>query len=112
MRLRPSVVTDAGDLPGNLHACAAAGDLEVVILNFLRDINGRRTPDSGELITEIAIERFEPFGEIHNGFAFAIEHDVTAINVRHLGRLDGSVGEILAFRVEGIVNAEVLRGPG
>ena len=112
MGLRPGIVAHATDHPGDLHSGSAACDFELVVLDLLSDVNPRVASDGGELVAEISVERLEPLGHSDDSFALAVEHQVAAIEVHHLRRLDGGVVERLVFRVEGVVDFEILDTAG
>src|SRR5262249_39776668 len=50
------VVANARHLPGDLQPGSPTGDDEAVVMDFPRDIDGRRPTDTGELVPEILIE--------------------------------------------------------
>src|SRR6476646_7842640 len=57
----PGVLSDACDLPGNLHARLATRYLEAVALHLLRDVQVRsRRADRGQLVAELLIQRVKP----------------------------------------------------
>jgi hypothetical protein len=99
MRLGPRVVAHAGHLPGGFHTRVASRDSELSILDYSGDIDSSIPSNRGELIAEIRIESFEPFGHGDNGFPLAIEHHIAAIDVDHLRGFDRGVIERFVFLV-------------
>ncbi len=61
---------------------------------------------NGQLIAEVAVERFKVIGESDGGRASIIGADYTIVDVFHIGRLDERVRKILIFWVERMVNPE------
>src|SRR5260370_24229327 len=61
VRLGVSIMTYAGHLPGDLHARSATGDAELVVSDFLSDVEVRSCGADGcELITEIGVKSLKP----------------------------------------------------
>ena len=58
--IRPCVLPDAGHLPGDLHVGPVGMDAEGVIRNLGGDPCLCLLADRGELVAEIAVQRFEP----------------------------------------------------
>src|SRR5882757_3720398 len=59
--VRPRVLANAGDLPGDLLVGVCPGDREFVLRYLRLDVQIRgRLADRGELVTEVAIEGLEP----------------------------------------------------
>jgi hypothetical protein len=100
MRVSPCVLTDAGDLPGNLYTRPAGFDGEAAVGYFRRDPGLRGLADGGELIAEIGVESVEPGGHGDDSRSAAVRNDVAVINVLHVGRFDERVVEIFVSRVE------------
>jgi len=59
MLVGEGILTNTGDLPRDLHARLAAGDLESIAGNLARDVDRREAADAGELITEVAVQHIE-----------------------------------------------------
>ena len=112
MGVGPSVLTDARDLPGYLHAGFSAGNLELVIGHFLRNIHRREAADAGELVAEVTVERLELVGELDDRRTACIQRDYTVVDVHHVGRFDKGMREILIRRVHGMVYPERPTGLG
>src|SRR5260370_38908241 len=68
----PRVLTNTGHLPGNFQAWAAARDPECAILDFLCDVDRSEFTQASKLVAKVAIERFEPLGEINCGLAVRV----------------------------------------
>lgn len=60
VRIRPGIVTNAGDLPRDLPVGSAAGNLEAIALHLARDVQARLGRSHGsKLVAKIAIEGLE-----------------------------------------------------
>ena len=69
----------------------------------------RERANDGELISEIAVYGLEPIGKSDDGVAVFIRRYVAAVDVQYFGRLDRCVIEVFVFRIERMVDLEVLR---
>src|SRR5580692_3615191 len=113
MRLFPGVVSHSRHLPGNLAAGFASRDLEVPSGNFLGNVKvSSRGANRGELITEVFVDDLEPIGKLHHRLARSVEHDVTAVKIQDLRRLDGRVEKILVCGVQGMIDTKILGSGG
>src|SRR5580704_9091663 len=110
MRVSPGVLTDAGDLPGNLHSRLAGLDRETAVGDFRRDPGLRGLSNRGELIPEIGIERIEPCGHSDDRCATAVGDDVAVVYVHHVGRFDEGVVEILVRWIKRVIDFEGAAG--
>src|SRR6516162_7375252 len=63
MGVGPDILSNAGNLPGDFHARLTARDLETVVPNLLCNVDGGKATNAGELVPEVPVERFEPFGK-------------------------------------------------
>src|SRR5215831_19299404 len=88
MRSRVSVVASSGHLLGDLQAWLAARDLKAAGVNLLCNVDGRVAANAGELISEIAVERLEPRGQIDPGVACRTDGDIAAVQIGHLVAFD------------------------
>src|SRR3984885_4088333 len=104
MRIGPSVLTDAGDLPGNFDSRLAGLDGEAAVRDFRRDDGLRKLADHRELITEIRVESLEPCGHADDGCAAAIGDDGAVVDILHIGRFDEGVVQILVGGVEWMID--------
>jgi hypothetical protein len=64
VRLLPSVVAHARNLPGHLHQRSVRSDLELVILNFTGHDGLRELPDNCQLVTEVLLSGDEKRGDV------------------------------------------------
>jgi len=110
MRVGPSVLTNAGDLPGNLHVGLAGLDGETAISHFCRDDGLRELADHGELIPKIGVQRLEPRGHRHHRCAARVRGDVPVVDVHHVGRFDEGVVEVLISGVERVIDLKGAAG--
>ena len=63
MRLGISVMTYGGHLPRDLHRWSATRDTELVVGDFLADVQVRGgDADGRELIAEVGVKGLKPFG--------------------------------------------------
>jgi len=72
VRVGERILANAGHLPGNLHVRFVRLDDEAMIRNLVRHDRLRELSDHCELITEIAIECLEPFGQLNRCFATCV----------------------------------------
>src|SRR5262249_44584920 len=97
------------DLPGDFHPRLTAGDFEAVVGDLFGDVERRaRGAYRRQRVTEISIQRLEPFRQSDDGFAFVVELDVAAVKVEDFGGFNGGMNEVLVFRVEGMIYFEIL----
>src|SRR4030095_14553630 len=116
VRFGVSVFANAGQLPRHFHPGFAPRDLEPVPVHFLRDVNRSEAADAGQLIAELAVERFEPIWQRNHGGAVFAEGDDAVVDVHHIGRFDERVIQVFVFGIERMVNLErahgFRKGPG
>src|SRR5580704_3835072 len=100
MCVGPSILTDAGDLPGNFDS-RPAGFYREAAIAYLRRYNGlRELADHGELISKIRVERLKPRRHCDDCRAAAVCDDGAVVDILHVGRFDEGVIEIFVGRVE------------
>src|SRR5262245_51875959 len=85
MRFGVSVFANACQLPRHFHPRFAARDLESVPVHFLRYVNRSEAADAGQLIAELAVERFEPIWQRNHGRAVFAEGNDAVVDVHHIG---------------------------
>ena len=102
----PCVLTNAGDLPGNLHRRLVGLDAELVVRNLGGDNRLSKLPNHRELIAKVAVESFEPLRQRDDGITIGIGDDVAVVDVHHVGRFDGRVRQIFVGGVERIIDLE------
>src|SRR5262245_6454357 len=100
----PQVLTNAGNLPGDLHVWRVALDREPISFYFACDDGLREGADDGELITEISVQSFKPIRQRDYGITVFIGDNVTVIDVQHVGRLDERVVEVLVLRIDRMID--------
>ena len=79
MGVGPSILTDAGHLPGDFHSRLTGLDGEAAIGYFRRDPGLGGLANRGELIAEVRVEGFEPRGHGDDGRAAAVGNDVAVV---------------------------------
>src|ERR1700722_2685322 len=104
MRIGPSVLTDAGNLPGNFDSLLAGLDGEAAVGDFRRNDGLRKLADHSELVAKIRVESLEPRGHANDGCAAAIGDDGAVVDVLHVGRFDEGVVQILIGGVEWMID--------
>src|SRR5215472_17706108 len=103
----PGVLTNAGDLPGDLGARLAPGDLEAVAADLARNVQARlRSANRRQLIAEVAVERLEVLRKLDPRLPARIEACDAVVDVHHVRRFDKGVRQIFVGGVERIVNLE------
>src|ERR1700733_318391 len=110
MRIGPGVLTDAGDLPGNLHPGFAGLDGKAAVRHFYCDDSLRELADHRQLITEIGVESLEPRGHGDDGCATAVGDHVAVVDVHHVGRFDEGVVEIFVRGIEWMIDLKGAAG--
>ena len=105
--IRPSILPDAGYLPGNSITTNSTSDLEGIAPNFLGYVQawGRRS-DGSQLIAKILVQSFEPIRQGYKRFSTLIQCRYAVVDVHHVGRFDEGVGKVLVCRIERIVDLE------
>src|SRR5260370_18243393 len=79
VRFGVGVLTNAGDLPGNLHAGAAARDAKLVAGDLLCDVELRKAANRSQLVAEVVVECREPIRQGDGGGAVSAAHAVDDI---------------------------------
>src|SRR5579872_2348343 len=85
MSVGPGVLTNSGDLPGNLNIRFISHDSKLVVGDLLGDDRLRELTYYGELIPEVAVEDFKPVRQCDDRYAAPVCHDVSVIDVHHVG---------------------------
>src|SRR5579863_563555 len=112
MGIGPSVLPDAGHLPGNLHVGFVRLDAESAV-GYLTGHDGlRELADYGELIAEIAVQGFKPIRQRNYGIALRIGDHVAVVDVHHVRRFDERVVEILVGGIERMIDLARTTGFG
>src|SRR3974390_2375437 len=110
MRPHIGVVAPCGDLPGDFHARLASSNDKTIVLDFFCDVEVRPgRPNGGELIAEVFVDCLKPSGKFDLRFSAVVENDIAAVLVQDLGGFDGGMKKILVGRVQGMIDAKVLR---
>src|ERR1700722_2919770 len=60
--------------------------------------------DDRQLIAEVAVETFEPLGQLNHGVAVGIGHDVTVIDIQHVWRFHSRVRKVFIGGVKRVVD--------
>ena len=102
----PGVVTDASNLPGNFHVRLIGFDDESVLGHLGVDDGLRELTHDGELIAEVAVEGFEPFGHVDDSESLRVGGYVAVVDVHHVGRFDEGVIEVLVGGIDGVIDLE------
>src|SRR5579864_1653946 len=109
VRIGPSIMTDAGHLPGDLGTGLPACNAKAVAGDLFRDVQiGARSADRGQLIAEVPVQGLEIAGEFDPGFAVSIQHGHAVVQVLHIRRFNVGVHQILVGWIERMVNLEIL----
>src|SRR5262249_50201560 len=96
-----------GHLPRHLHARRSARNLEVIVADLFGDVEGgTRGPDRRQQIAKVAIERPEPFRQLHDSFSGGIESNDAIIDVHHVRRLNEGMIKVLVSRIDRVVDLE------
>ena len=59
-------------------------------------------------VSEVRVQCLKPFRKLYSRFAATVQHDVSAVYVQNLGRFYSGVIEIFVFRIERMIDLEVL----
>jgi len=84
----PGVVADARHLPGDFESGGAAGDGELALEDFGRDIDRGVPTDGGELVAEVLVEGVEVGRECDECLAELIEDDDAVVDIFHVWGFD------------------------
>src|SRR5579863_7613608 len=107
IRVRPGILANSRHLPGHFDAGQAGSDLELVVLDLLRDYRLCKLTDDGELVAEIPVEHIEPIWQRDSCQTGAVCGDVAVVNVHHVRRFDEGVVEVLIGRIERVIDMEL-----
>src|SRR5580698_6382940 len=110
MRVGPSVLTDAGDLPGNFHVWLVGLDGECVIRNLGSNPGLSGLADGCELIAEFGVQSLEPHGHADDGCAAAVGDGIAVIDIHHVGRFDEGMVEVFIRGIERMIDLEGTTG--
>src|SRR5262249_10816765 len=80
-----SVRTHANHLPRYFDVRRVALDLEPIVLDLAGYNRLSELTDDGELITEVAVDGFEPLWQNDDRTAILIGGDIAAVDVEHFG---------------------------
>jgi putative transposase len=112
MGVGPGVLTNARHLPGDLDIGLVGLDRENAVGDFRRDPDLGGLSERGELIAEIAIQRFEPARHGYNSRAARVGDGVAVIDIHHVRRFDEGVVEVLVGGIRGMVDHKRSAGFG
>ena len=97
--LRVGVVTNTRDLPANLDARSTSRDAELVVRYFFADEHAHELPDACELVSELAVESFEPVRKLDLGLTLVIQNCRAAVDIHHIRRFDKRMLKVLVLGV-------------
>src|SRR5262249_12250836 len=106
MGVRPGILADARDLPGDAKLRRATGDAEAIVVNLVGNVHGGKGPEAGELIAKIPVQGPEPSRQLDRCFAGIAELDDTVVGVFHIRPRDEGVDQILVGRMEGMIDLD------
>src|SRR5262245_8862578 len=89
--VRPPVLPNAGNLPGDLHVWRVAFDREPISFYFACDDGLREGADDGELISEVSVQSFKPIRQRDYRITVFVGDNVAVVDVHHVRRLDERV---------------------
>src|SRR5579863_3323796 len=107
IRVRPGILANSRHLPGHFDVGQVGSDLELVVLDLLRDYRLCKLTDDGELVAEIPVEHIEPIWQRDSCQTGAVRGDVAVVNVLHVRRFDEGVVEVLIGRIERVIDMEL-----
>src|SRR5215213_914478 len=99
----------SGHLPRDFDVRRSGLDRKAVIANFVRDDCLRECADDRELVAEVAVQSLEPLRKSDYGLAVRARYHIAAVDVEDFGGFNRGVKEVLIFRVERVIDLEVLR---
>ncbi len=84
--LGPGVFAASSYLPADLHALSPSGDLELLVIDLLSDVEvGSRSADGCELIAKFLIEGLKPVGKLNDSFSLCVENRDSIVEIFHIG---------------------------
>lgn len=104
--LRVSVATDANNLPADLKPWGPSCDDELVLYYFSGNENGRKLPNTCELISEVAVEGFKPIRKSDLGLATVVQNRRSTVDIHHVWRLDKRMLEVPVLGIQWMIDPE------